>query len=184
MERCRWSLRSDRILLLDAHQARRDRPRLPRGRTRARHASFCRAESADSDGYAHAPECWSSRPWRRRTRLRVTACPARCARTGPGCAPPWPGSARVTREDPAAMLPRADGILVQPPPDGAVADARHQARLSRVLRHVSNAQPRQRQAQRCRQFAGERLDLNGQLWGEKPGGVLGGPVRQGPPIDP
>ena len=90
----------------------------------------------------------------------------------------------IAREDPAAMLPWADRVFMQPSPDRAVADARHQARLSRVTRHVGNAQPGKRQAQCRGQFAGERFDLNGQLWGEKPGGVLGGLVRRGPPIDP
>ena len=90
----------------------------------------------------------------------------------------------VTREDPAAMLPWADRIFVQPSPNRAVTDTRDQTRLLRVPRHVTDAQPRQRQAQRRRQFAGERLDLNGQLWGEKPEDVLGGLVRRGPPIDP
>ncbi len=63
--------------------------------------------------------------------------------------------------------------LVQPTPDRAVADARHQARALRVSRHVRNAQARQRQAQGGRQLAGERLDLNRELWGERPEGVPG-----------
>jgi hypothetical protein len=32
------------------------------------------------------------------------------------------GKVRVAREDPSSMLPRTDGVLVQPSPNGAAAD--------------------------------------------------------------
>ena len=88
----------------------------------------------------------------------------------------------VAREDPAAMLPRADRILVQPAPDRAVADARHQASALRMARHIGHAQPGQRNTQGGGQLAGHRFDLNGQLGGERPEGVPGGLVLRGPPI--
>jgi len=88
----------------------------------------------------------------------------------------------IARKDPAAVLPRADGILVQPTPDRAVADARHKTRALGVTRHIGHTEPRQRQAEGRRQFARERLDLNGEFWGEKPGGVPGGLSLRGPPF--
>lgn len=91
---------------------------------------------------------------------------------------------RIARKDPAAVLPGADCVFVQPSPDRAVADARHQARALRVSRHIGHAEPRQRQTQGGRQFARERLDLNRELWGERPEVVPGGLSLRGPPIAP
>ena len=54
---------------------------------------------------------------------------------------------RIARKDPAAVLPGADSIFVQPTPDRAVTDARHQSRALSVTRHIRHAQPRQRQTQ-------------------------------------
>ena len=91
---------------------------------------------------------------------------------------------RIARKDPAAVLPRPNGVFVQPAPDGAVADARDQARALGVSRHIGHAESRQGQAKVGRQFAGKRLDLNRELWGERPEGDPGGPFLPGPPIDP
>ena len=85
---------------------------------------------------------------------------------------------RVSRKDPAPVLPRANGVLVQPPPDRAVADAGHQARALRVSRHVGDAESRQRQTQGRWQLAGERLDLNGDLRGKNPGASRAGSFFQ------
>jgi hypothetical protein len=70
---------------------------------------------------------------------------------------------RVARKYPAAVLPRADRILMQPSLQGAVADARHQAAALSMPGHIGHAQARQRHAQRGRQLAGQRLDLNDEL---------------------
>jgi len=91
---------------------------------------------------------------------------------------------RIARKDPAAVLPRPDRVLVQPTPDRAVADARHQARALSVARNVGHAEARQRQAEVGRQFASKRLDLHGQLRGERPEGVPGGLSLRGPPSAP
>ena len=91
---------------------------------------------------------------------------------------------RIAREDPAAVLPRSDGVLVQPAPDRAVADSRDQARALSVSSHVGDAESRQRQAKVGRQFAGEGLDLNREFWGEGPEGDPGGLSLRGPPIVP
>ena len=90
---------------------------------------------------------------------------------------------RVARKDPAAVLPWSDGVFVQPSPDGAVADTRHQASALRVSSHIGDAEPRQRQAQGGGQFARKCLDLNRELWGERPEGVPGESSLGGPPID-
>src|ERR1039458_4352483 len=39
------------------------------------------------------------------------------------------GKVWIARKNPAAVLPRPDGILVQPAPDGRIADAGHQSGL-------------------------------------------------------
>ena len=100
---------------------------------------------------------------------------------------PGPGlglELRIARKDPAAVLPGADRVFVQPTPDGAVANARHQAAALRVSCHIGHAESRQRQAQGGGQLARKRLDLNGELWGERPEGVPGGLSLRGPPIAP
>lgn len=91
---------------------------------------------------------------------------------------------RIARKDPAAVLPGADCIFVQPTPDRAVADARHQARALGVSRHIGHTESRQRQAQGGWKFARERLDLNRELWGERPEGVPGVLSLRGPPFAP
>ena len=88
------------------------------------------------------------------------------------------------RKYPAAVLPGANRVFVQPPPDSAVADARHQTRALRVSRHISHAESRQWQAQGRRALTRQRLDLNRELWGEKPEGVPGGLALRGPPFVP
>ena len=51
---------------------------------------------------------------------------------------------RVAREYPAAMLPWADRVFVQPPPDRTVTDARNQPCVLGMVRHIGNTQPGQR----------------------------------------
>ena len=55
------------------------------------------------------------------------------------------GKLRVSRKDPAAVPPGSDRILVQPAPDGAVADGGDQPRPPHLLRHLGYAPARQRQ---------------------------------------
>ena len=49
---------------------------------------------------------------------------------------------RIAREDPTAMLPRADGIVTQPPPHGGVTDLRHEPTALGLPRDISRAQAR------------------------------------------
>ena len=86
--------------------------------------------------------------------------------------------------DPAAVLPRSDRIFMQPAPDGAVADARHKSRILGMPRHIGHAQAGQRQTQSVGQLASQRLVLNDDLWGEKPGGDPVGLFPPSPPIAP
>ena len=89
---------------------------------------------------------------------------------------------QIARKDPAAVLPRPDGVFVQPTPDRAVADARHQARALSVSRHIGHAESRQWQAEVGPQLARERFDLNRELLGERPEGDPGELSLRGPPI--
>ena len=71
---------------------------------------------------------------------------------------------RIARKDPAAVLPRPNGIFVQPAPDRTVADARHRVPERSACRAASATLSReQRQAKVGRQLAGKRLDLNREL---------------------
>jgi len=89
---------------------------------------------------------------------------------------------RVSRKDPRAVPPRADGVLVQPAPDGAVADGGHQAAILGIATQIRHAPTRQRLLMGAGQFTGQSFDLNDQLWGEKPGGDPGEAVLPGPPV--
>src|ERR1019366_624416 len=92
-------------------------------------------------------------------------------------APGLDGKLGIAGKDPAAMLPRPNRIRIEPAPDGAVADGRDQPQLPRLLRHVGHTEARQRQAERCRQFTRQRLDLHHHVWGKKPGVGPGEPDR-------
>ena len=87
---------------------------------------------------------------------------------------------RVAREDPTAMLPRTDGVLVQPAPNGLVADAGDDTGAANFARHIRDAHARQRKSQIGRQLTCQRLDLNDHLRGGKPGGVRAGGAPQVP----
>ena len=91
---------------------------------------------------------------------------------------------RVARIDTAAVLLGTDSVFVPPTPDGAAADPRHQTAGLSVSCHIGHAEPRQRQAQGGRKLARERLDLNVELWGERPEGVRGELSLRGPPSAP
>jgi len=80
---------------------------------------------------------------------------------------------RIAREDPGAVLPGPNGVLVQPAPHGGVTDARNDAALLRFAHDIGTTETRQRQPTRGRQFTGDGLDLHHQLWGGRPGGDPG-----------
>ena len=76
----------------------------------------------------------------------------------------------ITREDPRAVSPRADGILVEPSPHGAVADCGHQAGLTGLSSQIGNAPARQGNLTGAGQLTCQGLDLYDEFWGENPGG--------------
>jgi hypothetical protein len=53
------------------------------------------------------------------------------------------GKLGITRENPAAVIPGTDGILVQPPPDRTAADGRNQASLTDLTGEIAGAPARQ-----------------------------------------
>jgi len=81
-------------------------------------------------------------------------------------------------KDPAAMLPRADGVGMEPPPHGAIADGRHESRLADFGSQFGDAPAGKWNIMGCRQFTGKSLNLNDQFWGEKPGVARAAVVRR------
>lgn len=77
---------------------------------------------------------------------------------------------RIAGKQPATMLPGPDGILMEPAPDGGPADGGHQARLTDLSGQIVVAPVREGNALTGRQLAGQSLNLNDDLWGEKLGG--------------
>lgn len=77
------------------------------------------------------------------------------------------GEVRVAWENPTPMLPRADGVLTEPAPDGGVTDRGHKPGSAYVLGEFCRAPARQRKAQGCRQLTSDGLNFDEQLWGEK-----------------
>ncbi len=53
------------------------------------------------------------------------------------------GEIRIAREDPTAMLPGADGVFVEPAPDGATRQAGHQSSLAGIAGQFPAAPTRQ-----------------------------------------
>jgi len=64
----------------------------------------------------------------------------------------------VTWKDPAAMLPRTDGVGVKPTPHGAVADGRHESRLADFGSQFADAPAGKWNIMGCRQFTGKSLN--------------------------
>lgn len=75
----------------------------------------------------------------------------------------------IAGKQPATMLPGPDGILMEPAPDGGPADGSHQARLTELSGQIVVAPAREGKALTGRQLAGQGLNLNDDLWGEKLG---------------
>ena len=80
------------------------------------------------------------------------------------------GEMGVSRENPAAMLPRADGVLMEPAPDGGPADAGDQPGLAHLGGQIGAAPSRDGQSEGGGQLTGQGFNLDHYLWGEKTGG--------------
>jgi hypothetical protein len=88
------------------------------------------------------------------------------------------GEMGVSRENPAAMLPRADGVLMEPAPDGGPADAGDQPGLAHLGGQIGAAPSRDGQSEGGGQLTGQGFNLDHYLWGEKTGGD---PAESSPP---
>ena len=80
------------------------------------------------------------------------------------------GEVGIAREDPTAVIPRPDGVLMQPPPKSAAADGSHQTGRADLSRQIGGAPAGQRQTVCGGEFAGPSLNLNDEIWGKKSGG--------------
>ena len=83
----------------------------------------------------------------------------------------------VAGKDPTASIPGANGVLVEPAPDGASRDTGHQAGLTDLANDVGSAPVGQWKVKGGWQLASQRFDLNDQIRGEKPGDDPGGSAR-------
>jgi len=68
------------------------------------------------------------------------------------------GKLRITWKEPAAILPRFDGIFTQPSPDGDSTDTGNNALLYNETLKVLPTEPRDRNAQSRGKFACQRLN--------------------------
>lgn len=84
------------------------------------------------------------------------------------------GKTGISWENPAAMLPWFDGVLMQPAPYGATADGSYQARLPDIIDNIFSAPARKGNFIFSWQLTGDRFNLNDELWGGKP---EDGPLR-------
>src|SRR5213593_132757 len=74
------------------------------------------------------------------------------------------GEIWVAWENPAAVLPRPNGILVQPSPNSAVANRGDQSAATDIVGYLADAPSGQRQAQQVRQLTRCCLDADDQIW--------------------
>src|SRR5260370_25721218 len=72
------------------------------------------------------------------------------------------------------MLPRTDGVLVQPSPDGGVTEGGRQPTGADRGAEFGHTPARKRRAHVSGEFTGDGLNAHDQLWGEKPGVGRGG----------
>ena len=75
---------------------------------------------------------------------------------------------RVAREDPAAVGPRLDRVLVEPAPDRRVGDRGHEPAADDLGPDVRDVEPAEGQPEAGRQLTGDRLDGDDERWGGKP----------------
>jgi len=54
------------------------------------------------------------------------------------------GKLGISRKDPTTMVPRSDGIFMEPAPDGGFTNGRHQTRVPHVMSDIGHAQARER----------------------------------------
>jgi hypothetical protein len=91
------------------------------------------------------------------------------------------GEVRIARKNPAAVLPRPDGVLVQPAPDGRIADAGYQSGGNSMAGDLGHAPARQGHFLLTGQLARQGFNLHHDFRGGKTGD---GPVGGVPPSPP
>lgn len=87
----------------------------------------------------------------------------------------------ISGKNPAAVLPGTDGVLVEPSPNGGVADGRGQAGGTHVRAEFRDTPARKGRPDDARELASDRLNLHDQFWGERLGGDRGVGGPQDPP---
>jgi len=80
---------------------------------------------------------------------------------------------RVSREDPAAVLPRTDSVLVEPAPYGGIAEGCRQTSAAHMRSEFGYTPTGKGHASDTGELTGDGLNVHHQFWGEKPGGVPG-----------
>src|SRR6266542_3525992 len=88
---------------------------------------------------------------------------------------------RVPGKEPAAVGPGADGVFVEPPPDGRSGDLGHDPPVKDLRPDLRDGEPGQRNPQSGGELTGQRLDLDHHAGGERPQAVPAGAARQGRP---
>jgi hypothetical protein len=79
----------------------------------------------------------------------------------------------VARKDPAAVLPRTDGVLVKPAPYCGVAEGCGQTSVPHMRSEFGYPPTRKGRASDRGKLTGNGFNVHDQFWGEKPGGVPG-----------
>lgn len=88
---------------------------------------------------------------------------------------------RVARKDPTTVLPRTDGVLVQPSPYRGVAEGGRQASVTHMRSEFGHTPTGKGRPGDARKLTGDRFNLHDQFWGGKPGAVPGVGGLPGPP---
>ena len=91
------------------------------------------------------------------------------------------GKLRITRKDPATILPWLNGIFIEPAPYGAIAYFSYNTRLADIFTQIHSSPTGYWHIKGGRDFASQSFNLNDQLWGEKPGADPGASSLQARP---
>ena len=81
------------------------------------------------------------------------------------------GKVRVTGEDPTAVIPGPNGVMMQPAPQRAAADRGDQTALLNLLHQVAGTPAGERSTVLGGQFARQGSNLHDEVGGKKSGGV-------------
>jgi hypothetical protein len=88
----------------------------------------------------------------------------------------------VAWKNPTAVLPRTNGVLVEPSPERRAAQLSDQSTLANVLAQFLQTPTRERDVMGGGQFAGQSFNLYDEFWGKKTGGDPVGGVLPSRPV--